>query len=76
MTREEAIDVLKNWDGYFIGHSSDEVTEALDRAIKALKAMSQIYKITDGYAEALYQSDTAFDGVASVLTDYFKVVEE
>ena len=27
--REEAIEVLKDWDGYFIGHSSDDVNEAL-----------------------------------------------
>jgi hypothetical protein len=38
--------------------------------------MNQIYKITDGYAEALYQSETTFDGVASILTDYFKEVTE
>lgn len=37
MTREEAIDILKDWDGYFIGHSSDDVNEALDMAIKALE---------------------------------------
>lgn len=36
MTNEEAIEVLKDWDGYFIGHSSDDVNEALDMAIKAL----------------------------------------
>ena len=37
MTREEAIEVLKDWDGCFIGHSSDDVNEALDMAIKALE---------------------------------------
>lgn len=37
MTREEAIDILKDWDGYFIGHSSDDVNDALDTAIKTLK---------------------------------------
>ena len=37
MTREEAIDILKDWDGYFIGHSSDDVNEALNMAIKALE---------------------------------------
>lgn len=36
MTREEAIQVLKDWDGYFIGHSSDDVNEALNMAIKKL----------------------------------------
>ena len=37
MTREEVIQVLKGWDGYFIGHSSDDVNEALDMAIQALE---------------------------------------
>ena len=37
MTREEAIEIFKDWDGYFIGHSSDDVYEALDMAIKALE---------------------------------------
>ena len=37
MSREEAIDILKDWDGYFIGHSSDDVYDALDMAIKALE---------------------------------------
>lgn len=37
MTREEAIQVLKDWDGYFIGHSSDDVNEALNMAIEELK---------------------------------------
>lgn len=36
MTREEAIKLLRNWDGVYIGYSSDEVEEALDMAIKAL----------------------------------------
>ena len=37
MTREEAVNILKDWDGYFIGHSSDDVYNALDMAIKALE---------------------------------------
>jgi len=37
MNNQEAIEVLKDWDGYFIGHSSDDVCEALDMAIKALE---------------------------------------
>ena len=37
MTKEEAIKVFNDYDGYFIGHSSDEVNEALDMAISALK---------------------------------------
>lgn len=36
MTREEAIKLLRNWDGVYIGYSSDEVEEAHDMAIKAL----------------------------------------
>jgi hypothetical protein len=72
ITREEAIEILQGAikkpntkDGY--------LGQAIDMAIKALKAMNQIYKITDGYAEALYQSEFAFDGVISVLTEYFEV---
>lgn len=84
MTREEkAIEKIKmilkkvtadveNAVCYVTPYDADE----LDMAIKALKAMNQIYKITNGCAEALYQSETTFDGVANILTDYFKVVEE
>ena len=64
MTRKEAI---KD----FIGDKPNE--EMFDVAIKA---MNQIYKSTDGYAESLYQSETTFDGVANILTDYSKAVEE
>lgn len=37
MTREEAIQVLNSYDGYFIGYRTDDVDEALDMAIKALE---------------------------------------
>jgi len=37
MTKEEAIQVLRDWDGYFIGHGSDDVNEALNMAIEALE---------------------------------------
>lgn len=37
MTREEAIQILRDWDGYFIGHSSDDVNEALNIAVNALE---------------------------------------
>lgn len=37
MSREEAIQVLRDWDGCFIGHRSDDVNEALNTAIKALE---------------------------------------
>ena len=36
MTREEAIELLRSWDGVYIGYSSDEVEEAHEMAIKAL----------------------------------------
>jgi len=72
MTREEkAISFFEDMNECTYGN-----LEAVEMAIRALKAMNQIYKITDGYAEALYQSETTFDGVASILTDYFKVVTE
>ena len=37
MTRKEAIEILKDYDGYFIGHSSDEVNAALELAINSLE---------------------------------------
>lgn len=45
MTREEAIQVLRDWDGYFMGHSSDDVNKALNLAIKALEQDSILDKI-------------------------------
>ena len=72
MTREEAIKVLHELDGQLY----ETQIVALKMAIKALKAMNQIYKITGGYAEALYQSETTFDGVVSILTDYFEAVKK
>lgn len=71
MTIEEAIAFFKDMNECTYGN-----LEAVEMAIRALKAMNQIYKITGGYAEALYQSETTFDGVASILTDYFEVAEE
>ena len=41
MTIEEATEILKEWDGYFVGYSSDDVTKALDIAIKALEQDSE-----------------------------------
>lgn len=37
MTNEEAIRIIKSYDGYFVGHSTDEVNEALDMANEALE---------------------------------------
>lgn len=41
MTNEEAKQVLRDWDGYFVGHGSDAVNEALEMAIKALEEEPQ-----------------------------------
>ena len=35
--RQHVIEVLKSWDGYFIGYTSDEVQEALKYAIASIK---------------------------------------
>ena len=35
--RQHVIEVLKSWDGYFIGYTSDEVQEALRYAIASIK---------------------------------------
>ena len=37
MTREKAIELLRSWDGVYIGYSSDEVEEAHNMAISALE---------------------------------------
>lgn len=47
MTVEEAIKIFNDWDGYFVGHGSDDVTEALTMAINALQAEQNAYK--EGY---------------------------
>ena len=47
MTREEAVQVLRDWDGYFIGHSSDDVNGALNMAIKALSSSEKPNKWID-----------------------------
>ena len=39
---EKAREILKHWDGYFVGYSSDDVNEALDMAIKALEQVSHL----------------------------------
>ena len=71
MTREEkAISFFEDMNKCTYGN-----LEEVKMAIKALKAMNKIYKITGGYAEALYKSETTFDGVASILTDYFETVK-
>lgn len=46
MTREEeeAIEILRDWDGYFIGHSSDDVNKALEIAIDSIKEVSRMRK--------------------------------
>lgn len=61
MTREEAIEVLKDWDGYFIGHSSDDVNEALEIAIEAInKQIPQaVYLTGDGEWDGQIVYDTA-----------------
>lgn len=41
MTDKEAIQILRDWDGYFIGHSSDDVNEALRIAIEAIEQRGQ-----------------------------------
>lgn len=53
MTNEEAIRIIKSYDGYFMGHSTDEVNEALEMAIEALESVKVI-----PYGEALQE---AFD---------------
>jgi hypothetical protein len=69
MTKEEkAIAFLSDMNECTYGN-----LEEVEIAIRALETMNQIYKITDGCAEALYQSETVFDAIACALTDYFEV---
>ena len=51
MTRKEAIQVLRDWDGYFIGHGSDDVNKALNMAIKELEKELIFDKIRDEIEE-------------------------
>lgn len=56
MTKEDSIKLLSDWDGYFCGYSSDEVTTALDMAIKALEQQPRDnnwkFYYDHGYAQA------------------------
>ncbi len=61
MTRKEAIEILKDWDGYFIGHNSDDVNEALDMAIASLEtdeAYQLMYEQPELCADCISRKDT------------------
>lgn len=65
MTKEEKIKVLQDWDGYFCGHSSDEVTEVLNEAIELFSAEPciNIPKDATNYdmMEAVFGHEVAID---------------
>ena len=44
MTTDKAIELLKSWDGVYIGYSSDDVEEAHNKAISALAFMDVLEK--------------------------------
>lgn len=45
MTREEAINILDDYDVNFEGHTAEEIAEAFDMAIKALGQTDKIKQI-------------------------------
>ena len=45
MTTDKAIELLKSWDGVYIGYSSDDVEEAHNKAISALAFMDVLEKV-------------------------------
>lgn len=52
--RQHVIEVLKSWDGYFIGYTSDEVQEALRYAIASIETdlkYDLLYEETSGQAD-------------------------
>lgn len=68
--RQHVIEVLKSWDGYFIGYTSDEVQEALRYAISSLK--------TDEAYQIMYEGGEIFtkDDVAAMLTEIQSEIRE
>ena len=42
MKKVEAIELLKSWDGVYIGYSSDEVEQAHDMAISAIELIGHL----------------------------------
>jgi hypothetical protein len=42
MTVAEVIKIFNDWDGYFIGHGTGDVTEAFDMAIRSLEAWEKV----------------------------------
>ena len=69
MTNEEAIQVLKDWDGYFIGHSSDDVNEALNMAIKALEQEPCEDAISKQAVEKITWEEPSYTDALNALTE-------
>ena len=77
MTKEQAIKVLSDYDGYFIGHSSDEVNEALEMAISALKEPTWQEKLEKTYLlESIKEDLTKFEAENERLFKEVEVLED
>lgn len=66
--RQHVIEVLKSWDGYFIGYTSDEVQEALRYAIASIRTdlkYDLLYEETSGQADKpTTKNDLAVDCIS------------
>ena len=70
MTVDEAIQVLKDWDGYFIGHGSDDVNKALNMAIKALE---REHKIRAEIEKAVWEDIFPIFDETGAITDEIRI---
>lgn len=53
MTRKEAISILEDYDINFVGYTAEEITEAFDKAIEALKEKPEFLMKADGSIEQI-----------------------
>ena len=51
MTNDKATEILQSWDGIYIGYSSDEIEEAHEIAISAIKKIKSIERLVNMYAQ-------------------------
>ena len=76
--RQHVIEVLKSWDGYFIGYTSDEVQEALRYAIASIETdlkYDLLYEETSGQADKpTTKNDLAVDCISRA--DVLKLMQD
>ena len=76
--RQHVIEVLKSWDGYFIGYTSDEVQEALRYAIASIETdlkYDLLYEETSGQADKpTAKNDLGVDAISR--SDVLKLMQD